>query len=77
MPPSLALETVTDSLTNLAHLEDLRMAGAVNEVNHLILGVEAKVDAGQPLTPIEFKVLWNAITEEVVEVFQAHPELLN
>jgi hypothetical protein len=76
MSASLALEHVTDTLTNLAHLEDLRMASAVNEANHLILGVEAKVDAGVELSPVEYSVLWAAIAEETIEVLQKHPELL-
>jgi hypothetical protein len=72
MSASLALENVPDTLTHLAHLEDLRMAGTVNEANHLVLGVEVKVDAGQPLTPLQYGILWNCVTEESVDFIRQH-----
>jgi hypothetical protein len=71
------LSAINSTEENKAHLEDLRMACAVNDANHLVLGVESKVDAGETLTHLEYLVLWNAITDEVVQVLKAHRELLN
>jgi hypothetical protein len=65
-----------DIEANREHLEDLRSMGAVNEANPLALGVEAAVDAGEPLLPVEYGVLWNGITAETVEFFRQHRELL-
>jgi hypothetical protein len=66
----------TDIIDNRDHLNDLRNICAVNEANHLILGVEAKVDAGKLLTATEHDVLWNGVTEEVLDFLRRHRELL-
>jgi hypothetical protein len=67
---------VTDADTYRDHLADLRNAGVVNDENPLILGVEAKVDAGAELTSTEYGILWNAITEDALDVIRLHPALL-
>jgi hypothetical protein len=67
---------VTEADTNREHLSDLRSVCAVNEANPLILGVAAKVEAGETLNAIEYGILWNGVTEETVELFRRHPELL-
>jgi hypothetical protein len=66
-----------DTEANLNHLCDLRSIGAVNEANPLILGVEAKADACQPLSTREYGILWNAVTEDTLAFMKQHPELLN
>ena len=67
----------TEAYNNREHLSDLRSVCAVNEANPLIRGVEAKVEAGETLNAIEYGILWNGITEDALDFFRQHPELLN
>lgn len=48
----------------------------MHEESHLLLDVEAKVDAGEPLTGKELGVLCYGITTDVRAFLGQHPELL-
>jgi hypothetical protein len=65
-----------DTLTNRVALEHLRTEGIVLPDDPLALNVEAKIDAGEALTPAEAGILWYGITEDVLEFIRQHPTLL-
>jgi hypothetical protein len=65
-----------DVEANSNELDDLRRAGVVYPGNALILGVEAKVDAGEQLTPLEFEVLQCGITQADAAFFRQNPDML-
>lgn len=67
----------TEARVNREHLAELRSVCVVSAFDPLVRGVEAKVEAGETLNPLEYGILWHGITEETLEFIRQHPELLS
>jgi hypothetical protein len=73
---STITEAVDAAAANRKALEYLRIEGVVTPTDPLALNVEAKVESGAALTPVEMGILQYGITRDALDFLRQHPELV-